>query len=285
MTGRGLIRKTLRDQRGTMVGLGLTNVVLAVLMILLYPSVAAQFADIELPAFYEIFFGEASIASPEGFLAAEYFSWVPIIAIVIAVIAGTGTIAGEESDGTLELLMAQPITRRAVLIRKSAGLAIALGTISMLALPGIVAGGLLVEFELGFERMLSACVLMVLQVWFFLAASILASAALPTRATAAVAVTALTVLAYFTNLVAKLIPATGWLSDVNPFGWADYPAVLLHGPQWPEALLLLGLTDFFVLAAAWSFERRDIGVSAWPLVGLGRRRNDRETANPDPPNA
>lgn len=264
MTGRGLLHKSLRDQRGTIIGMGLANVLLAVLMLLLYPSVAEQYEQIDLPDFYDVFFGEASIAEPEGFLAAEYFSWIPAIVIVFAVIAGTASISGEEGNGTLELLLAAPVTRTAVVIQKALGIGLALGLVSALAFPGIVVGALLVDFDLGYGRMLEATLLMVAHVWFFLAFSILASAALPARSHAVIAVTTLTVLAYFANVVAALVPELNWLADLNPFGWADYPAVLLHGLQWMETGLLLGCTVLFVALAAWFFERRDIGAATWP---------------------
>lgn len=266
MTGQGLLAKTFRDQKGTIIGMGLANIVLAVLMLLLYPSVAEQYEKIEFPDFYDVFFGEASIAEPEGFLAAEYFSWIPAIIIVFAVIAGTASIAGEEGNGTLELLLAQPVTRRAVVLRKAAGLGLALGLVSALAFPGIALGALLVDFELGYGRMLESTILMLAHVWFFLAFSILASTALPARSHAVIAVTTLTVLAYFANIVATLVPGLGWLADANPFGWADYPAVLLHGLQWLELAVLLGFTALFLGMAVWFFERRDIGAAGWPTL-------------------
>lgn len=275
MTGNGLLGKTFRDQRGTIIGMGLANVLLAVLMLLLYPSVAEQYAELDLPDFYDVFFGEASIAEPEGFLAAEYFSWIPAIIIVFAVIAGTASIAGEEGEGTLELLLAAPITRRAVLLRKAVALGLALGLVSVLAFPGIVIGTLLVEFDLGYGRMVEATLLMVAHVWFFLAFSILASAALPARSHAVITVTTLAVLAYFANVVAALAPGLQWLANVNPFGWADYPAVLLHGTQWLEMVLLLGFAGLFVLLAMWFFERRDIGAATWPTL---RRHTSAATA-------
>lgn len=266
MTGKGLVRKTLHDQRISTAALSLTAALLAVLMLLLYPSIAEEYAEIDLPEFYDVFFGEASLATPEGFLAAEYFSWIPIIIIVIAVIAGTGAIAGEEGNGTLEFLMAEPVTRRAVIVRKAIGLALATGAMSLAAFPGLVLGAILVDFELGYDRMLQASLLMLLQVWFFLGLSVLAGAALPSRSAAAMAVTGLAVVAYFANVVGTLIAEAAWLADVNPFGWADYPATLLHGPQWIGSSLLAGFTLLFLALAVWSFERRDIGAAHWPRL-------------------
>jgi len=46
--------------------------------------------------------GEAgSITFPEGFLTAEFFSTMPFVLITMAIIAGTGALAGEEAGGTL----------------------------------------------------------------------------------------------------------------------------------------------------------------------------------------
>ena len=273
MIGAGVIGKTLRDQRGVTVGMSVTVLLIAVGMIALYPQFADQFADIDLPPIYEVFFGEASIDTPAGFFAAEFFGWVPLLIIAIAVIAGTAAIAGEESNGTIELLLAEPVTRRALLLRKTAGLMLSMAIIAAVSYAGMIVGRLLIsEFDLGYRAMLEATLLMLLLVWFFLAFSILASASLPSRTAAATTVTALIVLAYLASVIASLIDAVAWLEHTTPFGWADYVEALLHGMPWIEAVALFAFTVAFTWLAVLLFERRDVGAATWPWQALRRRK-------------
>jgi ABC-2 type transport system permease protein len=268
----GLVAKTLRDQRGVTIGMSVAAFLIGVGMIALFPSVASAYEDVEFPEFFDLIFGEASIGTPAGFLTLEFFSWVPLILITVAVIAGTASVASEEANGTLELLLAEPVTRRALLLRKTLGLGIAVAIMCSVSYAGLLAGRVLIsEFDLGAMRMLEAIVMMMFITWFFLAMSILASAALPTRTIAAVTVTAGIVIAYFVNIASSLVSGLSWLENLTPFAWTDYTEVLLHGTQAIESLVLLGFTVLFVALATMAFEAREIGAAGWPRLRKQQR--------------
>lgn len=270
--GAVLVRKTTRDLRNTTVGLGLACAATAILMILLYPQIAEQWAGIELPEFYEVFMGQASLATPEGFIAGEFFGWIPAVVVVMGIIAGTGAIAGEEANGTLELLLAQPLARRTVVLAKVAGMGAAFGAMCLFTLPGLLVGRALVaEFDLPLDRMLAGVATMLLLVWFFLALSMLGSAVFSARAVAGTTLAAFAVIAYIITIVAALAPGLEWLRWVSPFSWADFPAVMLHGMQWPGTTLLAAGTVASVALAALAFERRDIGAASLAQVFRWRR--------------
>ena len=107
-----VLRKSLRDQKWQIAGFGVSLAAIAVMDLFIWPAYRDQLQNFEMPAALEGFLGGLSISTPEGFLTSEYFSWVPILLIVYAVIQGTGAIAGEESAGTMDLLLAQPVSRR-----------------------------------------------------------------------------------------------------------------------------------------------------------------------------
>src|SRR4030043_806883 len=59
------------------------------------------------------------ISSFEGFMAGEYFSMLwPIIVIVLIIAYAGSAIAGEIESGTIELLLAQPISRLRIFLSK-----------------------------------------------------------------------------------------------------------------------------------------------------------------------
>lgn len=65
--------------------------------------------------------------SPGGYVVGEMFNLIfPIAVVTFAVIVGAGALAGEERDGTMSLLSAQPVTRTRLLWVKAAGIVLAL---------------------------------------------------------------------------------------------------------------------------------------------------------------
>ena len=64
---------------------------------------------------------------PGGYVVGEMFNLVfPIAAVTFAIILGAGVLAGEERDGTMAILLAQPVSRSKLLWAKAAGVAVAL---------------------------------------------------------------------------------------------------------------------------------------------------------------
>jgi ABC-2 type transport system permease protein len=63
--------------------------------------------------------GGISLISPEGFLHSQIFAQtLPILLLIFGIGLGSRAIAGAESDGTLELLLANPIKRRRVALER-----------------------------------------------------------------------------------------------------------------------------------------------------------------------
>lgn len=63
--------------------------------------------------------GGISLVSPEGFLHSQVFAQtLPILLLVFGIGLGSRAIAGAEGDGTLELLLANPVTRGRVAIER-----------------------------------------------------------------------------------------------------------------------------------------------------------------------
>jgi len=64
---------------------------------------------------------------PGGYVVGEMFNLVfPIAVVAFAINVGAGALAGEERDGTMAILSAQPVTRTRLLWIKAAGVALAL---------------------------------------------------------------------------------------------------------------------------------------------------------------
>ncbi|MEO6042764.1 MAG: ABC transporter permease subunit [Tepidiformaceae bacterium] len=264
----GLIRKSLRDQRLAAILVGATSAAIALMLILIFPSYRDSLKDFEIPSAMEAFLGEAgSITTPEGFLSAEFFSWVPLLLLTLAIIGGTGAIAGEEGAGTLDLLLAQPIRRWRLLVDKAAGLTLGLLIATLSSYPGFLIAKLFVDFDLSSWRILESVAYMFPVTFLFLALSMLCAAVAPGRGGAATAAIGIVVATYFLNLIA---PAADFLEQprkLSPFYWSEASRVLIHGFDYVRASGLLAFGFIFLGLAAWVFERREIaaGGREWSL--------------------
>jgi ABC-2 type transport system permease protein len=102
--------------------------------------------------------GNVSLASPAGFLNSQVFVQVlPIALLVLAIGAGARAIAGAEDDGTLELLMSNPVTRQRVAVERYVGAILNVIIVALAASIVVVGLGPLFELDLPLSNMIGAC--------------------------------------------------------------------------------------------------------------------------------
>lgn len=78
-------------------------------------------------SFPEVLIAFLGADSPGGYVAGEMFNLVfPIAVVTFAIIVGASALAGEERDGTMSILAAQPVSRTRVLWAKAIGVVLAL---------------------------------------------------------------------------------------------------------------------------------------------------------------
>lgn len=136
-----------RRLRGSVVLTGLVAVY-ALLIVFLFPSIAASGVDFEAyveslpPAIQEGFIGEASFATVEGFLSTEMyqFLWLLLLGLYMAYSAGA-IIAGDIESDRMDMLLATPVSRSRVLVEKFLALLVPILTVNLVT-PFVVYGGL-----------------------------------------------------------------------------------------------------------------------------------------------
>ena len=101
-----LLLQELRFRRNGIIGWGIGLCFFPVIYVGLYPSFADQMAGfqeiLDLPIYQAM---GITMASFEGYVASTVTNLVPVILCIYAVINGTSTLAGEEDDGRLELIV------------------------------------------------------------------------------------------------------------------------------------------------------------------------------------
>ncbi len=123
-------KHTMRRLRGQIIGWGIGLGLYGAMIASFYPSVTgmgdlAQFIE-SYPAEMKAFFkGMTAINTPGGYLDTYFFSMMPLIVGIMAVIVGAGLLAGDEEKGILELAMAHPVSRTQVFLGRALGFAAA----------------------------------------------------------------------------------------------------------------------------------------------------------------
>jgi ABC-2 type transport system permease protein len=195
-------------------------------------------------------------------MTTEFFSWAPVLAIIIAIAGGSYAVAGEEANGTLDLLLAQPISRASLLLQKCLALCLAILIAASASVIGFIVGKTRVEMGLSIGQFAQGVANIVPLALLFLGMALWASAALPTRSGAAMLVTGIVVLSFFLQLLGQSVPALATARKISPFYWAEPSRVLIHGFDWLRSFALLGLAALFLGLALWSLERRAIGTGS-----------------------
>lgn len=266
--------KAFRDVRTVALSMAVTALLCGILFPPLYNSYSDFVVELKDLPMYRAFTGtDINISEPGGYLAAAYFSWIPPLLAVIAIITATGALAGQEANGSLDLVLAQPLRRWRLVTGIAVGIGAALVAASLMAIPGIILGVHLANVDLGAGRVTLVVLANTTIVLFHLALALWLAALLPSRSHAIAGAIGVLTLGYFLESFGAAVDALHAFQLVSPFYWAEPGAVFANGIQWARLALILGATAVFFGLAIVSFERRDIAAArplfAFRLPSLG----------------
>lgn len=202
----------------------------------------------------------AALLTPTGFLNSRLYASIGAIVICLfAVSVGTGAIAGEERDGTLDLLLAQPIPRSR-LVLESFG-AMALMTFGLAVTIGVILAVLdpVVDTNLGLWNILGATVGVTVLGLVFGTAALALGGFGARRGTVMGVSSGLVLGTWFINGLAPLVDELAWMQKFTPFYWFLETEPLDSGVG-PQLLVLVAVVVVLGAAAVWSFDRRDVAV-------------------------
>lgn len=261
-------RKTIRDYRVQVLAMAFVAALIGFMDILIYPQYRDALGDFKMPEFMQGMIGEGmSITSPEGFISGEFFSWVPLLFITVAIIAGTGVTAGEEASGTMDILLAQPVTRTRIVLEKAFGIGLSVCVGMLLALLGFYAGKPIADYPLGAWRLTETMIATMPLVLLFGAIALWAGVTFPSRGMASMFAIGVVVASYFLQLMGPTLDLLHTPQKFSPFYWSDAAHILVGGFDWVRFGGMLFVAAVFLVAAIWNFQRRDItsGAREWSL--------------------
>ena len=212
---RNVALKSLRDIRRGFLWWSLGLIGFVSLIVSVYPTVhsnpslnkLAQDYPEALQAFIA-FGGAVDYSSAAGYLGIELFSlMVPLLLLVAAIGTGAGAIAGEEERGTLELLLANPVSRTRVVLEKAVALGLELAGLGLVLWLALWVGAVATGMDISVGHLAAATLSAVLLALAYGAIAILLGAATGRRALAIGVTAAAGVAAYLVNGLAPLVHA------------------------------------------------------------------------------
>jgi len=259
--------KTLRDRRRGLFFWVLGVVLLAVLMAAFFPTIRdmpsiAEYMEL-LPAELMALFGGdfGDYTTPEGFLNGELFGFMyPLMLLIFTIGFASGAIAGEEEQGTLDLLLSHPIRRWKLVLEKSAAMVVSLFIIAAFLWAALLIAGAVIDMGLNPLRLAAVCFAGALLAIMF---GTLALAVGCARGKKALAIGVAGALGFVSYIVNALAPIVDWLEPFqkfSPFYYYNSTNPLGNGLDLGHAGVLVGLALVFLVVALASFQRRDLSV-------------------------
>ena len=245
-------------------GWGIGLAALGYLLFNIYDRFFLQNVDLQqiMGAFPEevfAFFGDAdNIFDLEGYLTLEFFSYVPIILGIMAVSSAGSLIAKGEEEGTLEVILAQPVSRTAVFWSKLAALLVSLGLILAITWGGFALGYTNTSsFDVSYLSLVNPFISLFAILLVFLSLALMLSMILPSSGAAGLVAGFLLVASYFITSLARI---DSNLEGVNRFSPMQYyqSGGAISGLDWNNLIILFAISAVFIAIAWVLFERRDL---------------------------
>lgn len=238
-------------------------------MVFMYAAIYPSFADSQelvdalqnMPDAFKSLVGDLSmLTTPEGFIGTEFFSLTyPLLVGILAINLGSGLLYKEEDSGTIELLLARPLSRQQIYNQKALSLITVITVVGLAGWLGIALGTLSFEFELSLVDALGAVLVGILLAVAFGLVTLCITAFKNNRGLAIGLSSVLFAGSYTLTTFTKNID---WIDNLRPFSLFEYyraQEILLGNSDvrwWVLGVVAIG---FYVLGL-WLFQRRDIGV-------------------------
>jgi ABC-2 type transport system permease protein len=238
------------------------------LQLAFYPTIRDQQAELE-KSFSQLsdsaialFSDTGDFFSPVGYLSGQiFYLMMPLLLGILAIGLGASLVGREEREGTLELLLARPISRSKLILSKAA---VGILIVFIVGLLGTVVTAImskLVNLPVPLDNIMLAGLASVgLSLSFGAVAFMITTLGRGARA-AAIGVAALFAIAgYLLSSLAATVDWLKWPAKALPFEYYQPAAILEDNYNWMNILFVIGVVLVSGLVSWIAFRRRDIST-------------------------
>lgn len=265
---KSIFLKTLRDMSGALAWWAGGLAVMNAWFVTFFPAIG-EASGLEqymrsLPESFMAMFGITDtmlITTLPGFLTLELMSfWLPGLTIAFGVAFGSSLISREEDQGSLDLLLSNPVPRWRVALAKFGALVVFTVIVMAANWIGLVIGVLLIDSDPSEVKLLDGMLSMLALTLFFAALAYCLTCLRRGHGLALGVSVGLAVVTFFVNNLSELAGLPEWMRQLSPWYYAHGETVLADGLNWGHFGLLIGLAAALVLLGMWGFSQRDLGT-------------------------
>ena len=252
-----LLALRLRTPAALAAGIGLIAIMAAVGA--LFPAVGHTIGALHVPKGVANLLGGADYGTVSGWFGSEIGSiYGPLVVGALAITAASATIAGEEEDHILSLVLSYPVTRARMVAAKAAATACVVAIVSFSTWIGLIVG---VAAAGGGVSLAHMAALAVQLAFFGIACGALAvavAAATGRRGLATGVASSVAILSWLINSFAPLVSGLGWLKYLSLYHYYADNDPLTHGIDVGGLVVLAAVSATLVGAGMWLVGRRDL---------------------------
>jgi ABC-2 type transport system permease protein len=262
---RNVFTKTIRDLRWPTFWVALGMAAMTAYFAILFPTYSKTFNISELLQkmgdYGKLLGVTGDTTTLAGFLHIELFSMI-LPALMVGLVAGVGSgfTAGEESRGTIDILLSYPISRRRLVLEKALAVTIAACVAAFTVWVFGLAGAAISGTALSAVDLAAALVMLVLLGLAFGAIALAVSAATGNRAASIGVAVGLLFVMYLVDAVANIVDSLGVVRPLSLFRYYLGSDPLRNGLSLADAGVLAAVAAAFLVASVVLFERRDLAA-------------------------
>lgn len=258
-----LLASELRLRRVSLIVWVISVAALVLLVVAFYPQVRdnpslnSLYADMS-PSMQALL-GGSDLTSPAGYLNTQMFAFfLPAVLLVFGLGRGAASLAGEEEEHTLDLLLAQPVPRWSAYLQKSAALTTGVTALALAGWAPLAALNSAVQFNLPARNLAAACLQMGL---FVLGLSLTAQAVAAATGRRAVGLSIIAGYTFVSYVIYGLSGTVTGLQHLRPltiWRWYLLNDPLASGLGWSDLAVLAAVCVTAMICGTYVFGRRDL---------------------------
>ncbi len=258
-----IFRRKLAKNLLMILGWGIGLAVLGYFIFHIYDTIfkenvnLTQILDV-IPSQLMAFFGDVNnFFEPKGFLSFEFFSYIPIFLGILIVSSAGSLIAKGEENGTLEVTIAQPVSRSAVFWGNLLALVLTVILILCITWVGFVLGAQSTSFDVKPDELILPMVSLFAVLLVFLSLALLLSMVLTSSNAAGLVSGFLLVASYFITSLARIEDKLKGINRFSPLKYYQGGSAM-DGLDFKDLAVLLAISVVFIGIAWFIFVKRDL---------------------------
>ncbi|MEV6768701.1 ABC transporter permease subunit [Nocardia sp. NPDC051030] len=252
--------QTLKEQRRALIGWSIGLAIVPLMYLPSYQSLKDSGSlNIQQNDMYKAM-GMSDFGSATGYLNATIFSLMGLLLMVIFAVTMAVRTAAQEDSGTLDLLLAQPISRASLLRQRFAALAVQVGVVTTVLGLSVIAGAKAGKMDVPTGNILAAIAGLGLLGLAVAALTLCVGAVTGHRAQTLGGAALLVLTGYLFNSLGAFIDGAVWLQKFSPFHYAVGDTPLVNGWNAGDLGILAALAAAAIAVALTVFDRRDLAV-------------------------